>query len=64
MTPNNPSHRLERAAGWAFLILLGPLMFAGEIVGPTGHVAWRQLAAGFIGTALWMIVGLVVIGHV
>lgn len=43
----------ERLAGWAFLIGLGPLNFMGEIVGPTGAVAWRQLAAGAVGSVLW-----------
>jgi len=61
---DNESDAIERAAGWAFIILLGPLMFRGEIVGPTGHIAWRQLAAGFIGTMLWILVGMAVIGHV
>ena len=55
---------IERLAGWAFLVLLGPLMFRGEIVGPTGHVAWRQLAAGLIGTMLYTFVGMAVIGYV
>lgn len=51
--------RLE-LAGWVFVVLLGPINFAGEIVGPGGHVAWRMLFAGFLGTVLWIGAGLAV----
>lgn len=56
--------RMHRIAGWAFMILLGPLHFSGEMVGPTGGTSWRLWAAAILGTILWAGVGLMVITHV
>jgi len=42
-----------KAAGWLFMVALGPLHFRGEMVGPTGATDWRQWVAAFLGTFLW-----------
>ena len=34
-------------------VALGPLWLGGELVGPGGHVHWRQIVFGVIGTLLW-----------
>lgn len=45
--------RTYRLAGWVFMILLGPIHFAGEMVGPTGATSWRQWACAITGSLLW-----------
>jgi hypothetical protein len=51
-----------RIGGWAFMIALGPLHFAGEMVGPAGGTSYRQWAAALLGSLLWGIVIVEVIG--
>jgi len=45
----------KRAAGWAFLIALGPIHFTGEMVGPAGGTSYKQWIAAIAGTWLWII---------
>jgi hypothetical protein len=46
----------KRILAHVVMVLLGPLMFGGELVGPLGGVAWRQIAYGLLGTAFWAFV--------
>jgi len=43
-----------KVAAWFLMVALGPLHFAGEMVGPTGGFSWRQWFAAFVGTVLWV----------
>lgn len=53
-----------RIAAWAFFILLGPLHFGGEMVGPTGHTDWRQWFCAISGSLIWAAVIMTVINSV
>ena len=55
---------VDRVVGWVLIILLGPINFTGELVGPLGGVFWRQWVGGILGTWLWIAVGWGVIQHI
>jgi len=44
---------MSQVALWGFMVLLGPVHFRGEMVGPTGATDWRQWAAALLGSVLW-----------
>ena len=51
----------QQAVGWTVMFLLGPIHFAGEMVGPAGGTDWRQWVCAFGGSLLWVWVALEVI---
>lgn len=47
----------------AFFLLLGPLHFRAELVGPGGNVHWHSILSGVLGTCLWVLGGMWVLGQ-
>jgi len=44
---------LMLTGAWLCMVVLGPLLLRGELIGPAGHVHWRQILTGIVGTGLW-----------
>lgn len=69
MSANNTDTQTEydpwwlEAAALLFLVLLGPANLRGA-VDRTGHVYWREVAAAFAGSILWLSAIMVVVSHV
>lgn len=52
------------AVAWFVMILIGPLHFLGEMVGPLGGTSRRQWLSAILGTWLWVAAIWWVIQHV
>lgn len=52
---------MKRIAGELFMLLLGPIHFSGEMVGPTGETSLKIWLYAIVGTWIWLAVAWMVV---